>query len=408
MSGARVFVLCVLGVLGVETAPLRAQFQMPDPKEMSGIPRPVDDLPSGSISVRLIRGALSNNITDHEVQLHVGDTLLTAKTDEAGRAQFDKVTPGATVKATTDVDGEHLESQSFAAPAQGGVRLMLVATDPSKKPTPEAAPIPGQVVLTNESRIVIEPGDEVVTVYYLLDISNKAQAPVNPASVFMFDVPKEAIGTTLMEGSTKQASVQTPRVRIQSPFPPGNTFLQIAYELPARGGTVTISQPFPANLDHLAVVVKRVGDATLSSTQITRQQEFPVAEGTYIAGTGGAIPAGQPITLEISGLPHHSALPQWIALSLAVAIVACAVWAAKAPDDDANARTAERKRLLAKRDKLFNDLVRLEHDRRSGRGDDRRYAVRREELLAALEHIYGALDSDEPGPEPADRATLAA
>src|SRR5882672_10584272 len=126
--------LCVLGVLCVESAPALAQFQMPDPKEMSGIPRPVDDLPSGSISVRLIRGALSNNIIDHEVQLHVGDKVLTAKTDEAGRAQFDKVTPGATVKATTDVDGEHLESQSFAAPAQGGVRLMLVATDTSKGP----------------------------------------------------------------------------------------------------------------------------------------------------------------------------------------------------------------------------------------------------------------------------------
>jgi len=381
---------------------------MPDPKEMSGIPRPVNDLPSGSISVRVIRGALSNNITNQEVQLHVGDKVLTAKTDEAGRAQFDKVTPGATVKATTDIDGEHLESQSFAAPAQGGVRLMLVATDPSKKSMPEAAAVAGQVVLTNESRIVIEPGDEVVTVYYLLEIANKAQAPVNPPSVFMFDVPKEAIGTTLMEGSTKQASIQPPRVRVQGPFPPGNTFLQIGYELPARGGTVALSQQLPANLDHLAVVVKKVGDATLSSAQITRQQEFPVAEGTYIAGTGGAIPAGQPITLEIGGLPHHSALPQWIALSLAMAIIVCGAWAASSPDDDTDARAAERKRLLAKRDKLFNDLVRLEHDRRTGRADDRRYASRREELLAALEHVYGALDSDEPGPEPADRATLAA
>src|SRR5213594_3641474 len=109
MSGARVFVLCVLGVLGVETAPLRAQFEMPDPKQMSGIPRPVNDLPSGSISVRLIRGALSNNIVNHPVQLRVGDQVLTVKTDDAGRAQFDKVTAGATVKAAADVDGEHLE-----------------------------------------------------------------------------------------------------------------------------------------------------------------------------------------------------------------------------------------------------------------------------------------------------------
>jgi len=381
---------------------------MPDPKEMSGIPRPVNDLPSGSISVRLIRGALSNNITNHDVQLHVGDKVLTAKTDENGRAQFDKVSPGANVRATVDVDGEHLESQSFAAPAEGGVRLMLVATDPTKKPNPQAAPTSGDVVLTNESRIIIEPGDEVVTVYYLLTISNKAHAPVNPSAVFMFDVPKGAIGTTLMEGSTKQASVQNPRVRISGPFPPGETSLQVGFELPAGGGEVSIDQKFPATLDHLAVVVKKVGEATLSSPHLTRQQEFPVAEGTYIAGTGGTIPAGQTFTIDVSGLPHHSAMPGWIAISLAMAIVIGFVWAAKPPEGDADARAAERKRLVAKRDKLFNDLVRLEHDRRSGRTDDRRYATRREELVAALEHVYGALDGDEPGSEPAGRATLAA
>jgi len=381
---------------------------MPDPKQMSGIPRPVNDLPSGSISVRLIRGALSNNIINFPVRLQVGDKVLTVKTDDAGRAQFDKVTPGATVKAAADVDGEHLESQEFRAPSQGGVRLMLVATDPAKKANPQAAPVAGQVTIANDSRVVMEPGDEVVTVYYLLDISNTAPAPVKPPSVFMFDMPKEAIGTTLMEGSTKQASVQGTRVRIEGAFPPGNTSLQIGFELPARSGDVNITQKFPADLEHLAVVVKKVGDATLSSPQITRQQDFPVADAVYIAGTGGKIPAGQPIAIEVTGLPHHSAVPSSIALVLALAIVVGGVWASTRVDDETNARAADRKKLLAKRDKLFNDLVRLESDRRSGRADDRRYATRREEIVAALEHVYGALDGDEPGPEPADRAGLAA
>ena len=62
---------------------------MPDPKQMSGIPRPVDDLPNGAVSVRLIRGELSNNIADHPVELHVGSKVPTVKTDESGRAQFD-------------------------------------------------------------------------------------------------------------------------------------------------------------------------------------------------------------------------------------------------------------------------------------------------------------------------------
>src|SRR5262249_35088164 len=156
-------ILCVLCILGALCArPASAQFQMPDPKQMSGIPRPVDDLPAGSVSVRLIRGSLSNNIAGHPVDLHVGGKVQTVKTDENGRAQFDKLPAGATLKATADVDSEHLESQEFPAPAQGGIRLMLVATDKNAAPAtqPDAPAVPGQVIITNQSRIVMEPRDE--------------------------------------------------------------------------------------------------------------------------------------------------------------------------------------------------------------------------------------------------------
>src|SRR5438128_1423924 len=106
--------VCILGVFG--TASLaRAQggFAMPDAKEMSGIPRPVEDLPNGAISVRLIRGSLSNNIAGHDVKLVAGGKELTVKTDDSGRAQFNDVPPGSTVRAVADVDGEHLESREF-------------------------------------------------------------------------------------------------------------------------------------------------------------------------------------------------------------------------------------------------------------------------------------------------------
>ena len=86
--------LCVLVVDDAS-----AQFQMPDAREMSGIPRPVDDLPNGAISVRLIRGSLSNNIVGHPVKIVAGARAFTVKTDENGRAQFNDVPPGSTVRA---------------------------------------------------------------------------------------------------------------------------------------------------------------------------------------------------------------------------------------------------------------------------------------------------------------------
>src|SRR5438552_7268817 len=181
----RIVIVCVLGVLcgDVKVGFAQGGFAMPDPKEMSGIPRPVDDLPNGAISVRLIRGQLSNNITNHPVELHAGDKVLTVKTDEAGRAQFNDVPPGSTVKATADVDGEHLESREFPAPTRGGIRLMLVATDkskPSKPAAPEAPAPTGAITIGPQSRVVIQPNDEVIEIFYLLDLSNPASTPVNP------------------------------------------------------------------------------------------------------------------------------------------------------------------------------------------------------------------------------------
>ncbi|HMD33797.1 MAG TPA: hypothetical protein VKH42_02460 [Vicinamibacterales bacterium] len=389
--------LVVLTIV-LSAAAANAQFQMPDMKQMSGIPRPVTDLPDHAISVRLIRGDLSNNITGHPVELRVGGKTMTAKTDESGRAEFKDLPPGAPIKASADVDGEHLESQEFPAPDRGGIRLMLVATDKTKGPatTPDAPAITGQVVITNQSRIVLQPADENVEVFYLLDIENSARAPVNPTTPFVFDMPDDATGTTLMEGSTPLASVKGRRVTVAAPIPPGHHFLQVAAALRAPSGEIQIAQKFPANLESLAVVVKKVGETTLVSPQIANQREMPADGDTYIAGTGGAVAAGQPVSIIVSGVPHHSRAGRFIALTLAAGIILLGIWAGGGrPEADGSARAAERKRLHQRRDKLLNELVKLETDRRAGRVDDRRYGARREELVASLEHVYGALDGDD-------------
>ena len=395
-------ILVVLSVLCGSGAMLLAQgsFQMPDPKQMSGIPRPVTDLPDRAISVRVIRGALSNNITDHPVQLRVGSKTLTAATDENGRAEFKDLAPGEAATASTDVDGEHLESQQFPVPERGGVRLMLVATDTSKGPAtePNAAPIAGQVVITNESRVVMQPTEEAVDVYYLLDVSNSARVPVNPARPFVIELPKGAEGAALMEGSSPLAALQKNRLSIAGPFPPGHTFVQVAFELPSPDGTASIAQTFPANIEQFGVIVKKVGETAFSSPQVANQREMPADGETYIAGSGSTVAAGTPVQLNVTGIPHHNAAPRWTALALAIAIIAIGAWASTSPEDDTAAVAAERKRLTAKRDRMLNELVRLEHDRRSGKVDDRRYAARREELVAALEQLYGALDSGDAGP----------
>lgn len=389
--------VCVLSVLCVPSF-VSAQIAMPDPKQMSGIPRPVDDLPSGSISVRLIKGDLSNNIAGHPIELRVGDKIQTVKTDDQGRAQFDKLPAGATVKAVAVVDGETLESQEFPAPTQGGIRLMLVATDKDKErqkaEEAKAPPISGIVVIGGDSRIVIEPGDEALTLFYILEIMNTARAPVNPATPFEFDTPSNSTSTTIMQGSSQLATSTGRHVKIAGPFPPGKTIVQLGIEVPVPSGTVALEQAFPAQLESLVVIAKKDGDMRLTSPQIDRQQDTAVEGTAVIIGAGNAVTAGQPISLTLSGLPHHNSAPRRIALSLAAIIVAIGAWFATRAQD-AEARGSERKRLVSRREKLLQDLARLETDHRRGRLDDARFATRREELLGSLEHIYGALDADD-------------
>src|SRR3954470_13302911 len=120
----------VLLLACVMAVPSSLQAQMPDPRQMSGIPLPVADLPSGTVTVRVVRGVMTNVIAGQVVELTGGASPLSAKTNDAGRAEFSGLQPGARLKAATTVNGERIESQEFAVPPAGGIRLALIATDP--------------------------------------------------------------------------------------------------------------------------------------------------------------------------------------------------------------------------------------------------------------------------------------
>jgi hypothetical protein len=104
-----------------------AQPMMIDPSKMSGIPRPDPQVPPKTITVRLIRGELSNRLVGLDVQLADGKgQVLTAKTDAEGRATFKDLTPGQQYQARASDGKEELTSQPIDLPNELGVRVMLV------------------------------------------------------------------------------------------------------------------------------------------------------------------------------------------------------------------------------------------------------------------------------------------
>jgi hypothetical protein len=387
---ARGLTLATLVLVAASSFQTTTGAQMPDARQMSGIPLPVADLPPGTITVRVVRGAMTNIVAGQIVELTGGPAPLSATTNDAGRAEFTGIAAGTRVKAVTTVDGQRLESQEFGVPAAGGIRVALVAADSAAAAPAQA----GEVVLGERSRFVIELGDEALNVFGLFDIVNAAQAAVQPAQPVVFDLPDEAVGAGMLEGSAPQAVVAGKQVRVNGPFLPGSTLVQFGYSLPIDGATATVNQRLPITLNQVSVMAQKVGNMELRSAQIAEHRDMPLQGETFIVGKGPAVAAGQTVSLTFTGLPHRALWPRNAALILAVAILLVGVWASARPGKPAAAHDERRRRLDARRDRLFAELTALEDQHRQQSIDPERYASRRGELIAALERIYSEMDGE--------------
>ena len=362
------------------------------------MPLPVGDVANGTVIVRVIRGSLANNIPNQPVDLSINGQARTVSTDATGRAQFSALPAGATVKAVTTVGTERLESQEFPVPATGGVRLLLVATDPeaAKRAAEDkelaAAPAqPGTVVLGDQSRFVIEFGDGSLSVFNILQILNTARTPVQTARPIVFELPPDATGTTILQNSSPQATAAGRQVTVAGPFAPGTTLVQFAYSIPYSTGTLTIEQVMPVQLSRLIVLAQKEGETRLTSAQMTEQREMTAEGQNYIVGQGPAVAAGDAVVLTFSNLPHAPLWPKYVALTLAVVILAVGAWASRKPRQTA-ADEKTKNRLETKRNQLFAELTSLEQQHREGRIDPERYAARRADLVTALERVYAEID----------------
>jgi hypothetical protein len=399
-AGGRVKTL-LIAALVAQVAPFAGQGgQMPDPKQISGVPLPVADLPVGTVTARVIRGQLANPLEGQTVELTGAGETKKSTTDAQGRATFTSLTPGSHVKMAVTVGSEKIESQEFDVPSQGGTRVMLVATDAATearaaedKKLAEEAPVKGTVVLGDQSRFVIEVGDDTLNVFNLMQIVNTARRRVDTGGPLVFELPKEAVGAGLMEGSSPNAVAAGNKVTVTGPFPPGVTNVQFGYSMPLGSESITIDQRMPAQLTQVTVIAQKSPGMELSSPQLKDHRDMQAEGQDYIVGQGGGLRAGDSVSLTLSGLPHRPTWPRNVALTLAVVILGAGAWGAIRRQTDTPAKD-RRQRLLARRVSLFAKLTALENDRRQGRIDAAAYAAKRETLVSALEDLYAGLDRE--------------
>ena len=369
---------------------------------MSGLPLPVAELPDGTITVRVIRGSLSNNVSGQPVELWQGDSSVTVNTDVEGRATFLTLNPGSEVYAVTELDGERIESQRFAVPGRGGVRLMLVGAGDAPPRAPATA---GRVTFGGDSRVIVELTEESIELYYIFDVVNLGDAPVEPREPIVFDLPQGAVSATFLQDSSPRTRVDGRRVELPGPFTPGTTPLRIAYIMPYTGGSLGVSQVMPADLEAFFVMVEKWGDMDIASPLVERRMEDELGDRTYIFGAGPRVPQGNAFSLELSGLPHHSRVPNTLAIVVGLVILGVGGWGAATPATDTAGADARRS-LEVRRERLFASLVKNERQHRAGTIGATKYGSRRRELVTALEQVLRAQDESDADlrTEPSARA----
>ena len=373
-----------------------AQVNMPDPSAIHGTPLPAPELADRTVTVRVVRERMGNNIAGQAVTLKVGSATRNATTDDQGRAQFDGLAAGTPVQATTVVDGETLTSQEFPVPAKGGVRVALIAgiaaAAAKEKSEAEAAAKmparPGAVEIGPESRIIIEYQDDNLTVFYLLEVVNNARTPIDIGGPLVIQLPTGAAGASMMQGSSPNASALGDIVTITGPFPPGKTMAQVGFSLPQAGASLELRQTWPAALAQVFVGMEKIGNMQISSPQLTKVDEMNSDGQPFIMATGPRLNAGDTLVLNLTGLPAHSMTPRNVALVAVVVMFALGAWFALTP---AKAHAAQDAKLQAKREKLMNEVVALERKRRSKPLSDAEEA-RLQRITGELERVIAELD----------------
>jgi hypothetical protein len=274
--------------------------------------------------------------------------------------------------------------------AQAAERRKQEETEAAKAP-----PVRGAVTLGGNTRIVFEFPDDTLRVYYMLQIVNTARARVDIGGPLIIDLPEEAAGAAPLDDSSPTVTVNGTRVTVQGPFASGMTPVQVVFQLPFNRPNLAMEQKWPAPLEQITVASQKVGALAISSPQFTTVGDVRADDGqTYMLASGGALPAGGVLTIQLSNLPVHSSTPRNVALGLAILIGLVGVWLSlpsRTKSSDA------RRRLLARRDRLLADLAAIETRRRTSGVESAKDAAQKQRILAELEQIYGELDASPQG-----------
>ena len=149
-------------------------------------------------------------------------------------------------------------------------------------------------MLAGDTRFATEFQEDTLTVFYLLDIVNRTQAPAMPASPLVLDLPAGASGAAMLEGGSPLAVVKGSRVTVSGPLPPGVTHVPIAFRLETWADPWVLEQQFPLPIENVALAIQKLGDMRLQSAQAPTVRETSLQGTPFILAPAAACRRARP------------------------------------------------------------------------------------------------------------------
>jgi hypothetical protein len=280
---------------------------------------------------------------------------------EATALQFvlDRVAPGGKVTLKIEVPASRVDPGAVRLEE---TRMFLELDDAALSVQQETV-----LVVSGDSAVVAPPGGELLT----LPVPEGAQE-------LRFDRNAFALG--LAPGDDGGAV-------LRGPLPPGETRLQIAYQLPVAdpSGAVALALRFGRTLPLLSIYVADTGLRT-ESERLHRRRPVKTPDRTYIALEAFQIEPSETVQLALAPLGAAAKLPRAglfavvaLAAGLVVSFVAAPLRTARS-ESSADDAVEREDAALHEREAVYASLRDLEHDHETAKISDDDYQSMRLEL----------------------------
>jgi hypothetical protein len=372
----------------------------------TGTTTPAGDLPTKTLEVRAVDEA-GRPLPNLPVQLGAASQgnegklkISRATTNASGVARFDDLPNGATVgyAAVVDYHGVRLGTQPFTMPDSGGVRAEIHALERTADPS--------IITLGAGGRIILQMHDEVLQVLEMVPVENRSSKLFDPGPGGVeIPLPKGFVNAEAGEAGEHKLEVRPNYgIAVHGPIAPRNTTnneVTFGFTVPYRGATHEFKQLMPNGLGTTTLIIEQVGNLAVEGPGIGARQSREVNGRKYWVMPIEAVSPGQKLSFLVTGLPSTDNTGRIAAGALALLLVLASVVFGRRPvgGERKAAALADRDRLLARRETLFEQLLVAERERRAQgvTATDASAKERRNQIVAKLEGVYRDLAAlDEP------------